>query len=71
MRYSYASVKIHNVLFLKMDLIGLTYKQQLYRVDLLCKILHTLKLRKRANETIWEMRIGERWIKHTSIVLCE
>lgn len=69
--YSRASVKIHNVLILSMNLEGLTYRQQLYKVDLLRQILRTLRLRKRPNQNIWEMRIGGRWINHTSIVLVE
>ena len=69
--YKKASIKISNCLFLTMDLEGLTYKQQLYKVSLFCKINYNLKLRKIPNETIWEMRVVGRWINHTSIVLVE
>lgn len=69
--YRKASIKIHNVLFLIMDIRDITYKQQLYKINLLRQILHNLHLRKRANQDIWEMRVGGRWIKHTSIVLVE
>lgn len=66
-----ASLKIHNVLVLKMNMEGFTYKQQLRKINLLRTILHTLKLRKRPGKNIWETRIGNRWIKHTSLVLYE
>ncbi len=69
--YTKASIKIHSVLFLEMDLEGLSYQQQLYKVNLFCAINYNLMLRKRPNESIWEMRIGGRWIQHTSIVLVE
>ena len=70
-RYTRASVKIHNVLILSMNLQEMSYKQQLYKVRMLQQILHTLCLRKRPKENIWEMRIGGRWINHTSVVLVE
>jgi len=69
--YSRASVKIYNALMLSMDLEGLTYKQQLYKVDLLRQILWTLQLRKRPNQNIWETRMYGKWINHTSVVLVE
>ena len=71
MKYSRASIKIHNTLILSMDLKGLSYTQQLAKVNLFCKINHNLKLRKRPAETIWETRSNGRWLKHTSIVLVE
>ena len=72
MKYKYASIKIHNVLFLTMNLEGLSLKQQKYKVDLFCKINYNLNLRKRPGQNIWEMkRPGGNWIEHTSIVLCE
>lgn len=70
-KYEKISMKIHNVIILTMDVSNLTYKQQLYKVRLLCQILYTLRLRKRPSENIWEMRVGRRWIGHTSIVLVE
>ena len=69
--YRKASIKIHNILFLTMNISNLTYKQQLYKIDMLRHLLDSLHLRKRPNENIWEMRIKGRWISHTSIVLVE
>lgn len=70
-KYSYASIKIHNTLFLTMDLEGLEWTQQLRKVGLFCRINHNLHLRKRPGEVIWELRDNGRWLQHTSIVLVE
>ena len=70
-KYQRASIKIHNALILNMDLSDLSYRQQVYRINLLCQILHSLHLRKRPKENIWEARVNKRWLGHTSIVLVE
>jgi len=66
-----ASIKIHNVLVLKMEMENLSYKQQLAKVKLFCQILHNLHLKKRPGQDIWEARFGNRWLEHTSIVMYE
>jgi len=70
-KYKGATLKIYNVLVLKMDMEDLSYKQQLHKVNVLCTVLHTLSLRKRPGLNIWEMWVGGKWIDHTSIVLYE
>lgn len=67
--YSKAILKIHNQMRLEMYLGGMDWCQQLYQIDKLRRILPTLHLRKKAHEPVWMMRIGKRWINHTSIEL--
>jgi len=66
-----ASIKIHNVLVLKMEMENLSYKQQLAKEKLFCQKLHNLHLKKRPRQDIWEARFGNRWLEHNSIVMYE
>ena len=67
--YTKAKITIHNVLKLEMDLTGLEWTQQLYKVGLFCTINYNLHLRKVARLPVWMTRIGGRWIGHTKIEL--
>jgi len=64
-----ARFTLHNVLVWRMNVSKYDWGQICRKMNMTCRILYNLKMRKVARKGVWMMRIGGRWISHTRIEL--